>query len=257
MKFALPRRSAIAKTAGRLSGGGWDGGIAGVGSRPQRCASVHARFGMAALLAAITALSWLLCAALAKTPQTKPGPPAVTSKYGFESDTMGWKAQDYEDSRACAQVMRSADRAKDGRHSLKMMMNLVGGDENRSKGEAWVNMLAKPPKGERAPLNLERRAITAWVYAPEGARGERSRPNGFQVFVKDKKWRNEYGPWQNVVEGEWVKLSLTVSASEPESGWMDDGFDPKQIIAVGVKMGAGGESSATYKGPVYVDAVDW
>jgi hypothetical protein len=38
---------------------------------------------------------------------------------------------------------------------------------------------------------------------------------------------------------------------------MEPGFDPNQIISVGVKMGVGGGSTATYKGPIFIDGVDW
>jgi len=48
-----------------------------------------------------------------------------------------------------------------------------------------------------------------------------------------------------------------VSNSVAENGYMEQGFDPRQIIAVGIKIGAGGGSTAVYQGPIYVDAVDW
>lgn len=178
----------------------------------------------------------------------------IRPKYGFECQ---WVPQDYEDSRACTQVLLSKERAVQGRYSLKMMMDLVAGDKERDKGEAWINMLENPPHGEHIPVNLRGRTVTASVYAPRGARGERSRPNGFQVFVKDKKWKSQYGPWHNVREEDWMDISLKVSRFNPPGGHTDPGFDPTQIIAVGVKMGAGGGSKAKYKDPVFIDAVDW
>jgi len=191
-------------------------------------------------------------------PETKPKLPTKhVPKCSFEDSVTGWRIQDYKDSRACVQVLRSDDRAIDGRYSLKMIMGLVGGDAQQSKGEAWANMVETPPEGESAPMNLLNRTISAWVYAPYGSYGEEERPNGFQIFVKDENWKGEYGPWNDAVEDSWVRITLTVSASKPEGGWMAQGFDSKRIVAVGVKMGAGGGSSARYKGPVYVDAVDW
>lgn len=178
----------------------------------------------------------------------------ISPKYGFECQ---WIPQDYEDSRACTQVLPSNERAIEGGWSLKMMMDLIGGDEQKNKGEAWVNMLENPPHGEHIPVNLRGRTVTASVYALHGARGERSRPNGLQVFVKDKGWKSQYGPWHNVEEEDWMDISLKVSRFKPRGGYVDPGFDPTQIIAVGVKMGAGGGSKATYKDPVYVDGVNW
>lgn len=178
----------------------------------------------------------------------------IRPKYSFEYQ---WMLQDYEDSRACTQVLLSEEKALQGDYSLKMIMDLVGGHKERGKGEAWVNMLENPPYGEHIPVNLRGRTVTIWVYAPRGARGERSRPNGFQVFVKDKDYKSQYGPWHNVTEEGWFEISLKVSPFKPIGGHMDTGFDPGQIIAVGVKMGAGGSSKAVYEGPIYLDAVDW
>jgi hypothetical protein len=191
-------------------------------------------------------------------PPPPPPPVKVKSKYSFEDGPMGWIPQDYEDSMACAEVLQSDDRAKEGQHSLKMLMNLIGGDTAKSKGEAWVNMLDSPPKSVAIPVDLTNRKITAWVYAPPGSRGERSKPNGFQLFVKDENWNSEYGPWRNVAEGVWDdKISFTVSTSKPQNGHMDQGFDPKRVIAVGVKMGSGGGTKAEFDGAVWIDAIDW
>jgi len=182
---------------------------------------------------------------------------ATHPKYGFEYQ---WVAQkDDPNTRACTkvQVVQPKQKALEGDYSLEMTMDIDGGDEHKRNGEAWVNMLEDPPVGEHIPVNLLGRTVTAWIYAPWGARGKPDKPNGFQVFVKDKEWKCQYGPWRNVREAEWFQVSLKVSPFAPKDGYMDCGFDPNQIIAVGVKMGAGGGSRATYKGPVYVDGVNW
>ena len=181
----------------------------------------------------------------------------ANSVYSFEDGSMGWVAQDYEDSRACVQVEWSNEAAEDGQYSLKLFMELIGGDTQYSKGEAWVNLLDNPPAGKTIPADLTNRTISMWVYAPQESKGDRKKSNGFQIFVKDENWNSEYGTWSNVVEGQWVKITLTVSASKPEDGYMDQGFDPSRIIAVGIKMGAGGGSTAKFIGVIYVDAVDW
>jgi hypothetical protein len=178
-------------------------------------------------------------------------------KYNFEDGAMGWEAQKEGDSRACVEVSYSDEMAGEGKHSLKVQMELDGENELKRNGEAWVNMLKMQPGREQAPVNLRDRTVTAWVYGPPGSQGDRSRPNGFQIFVKDKSWKVEYGSWKNVEEGRWVKLSLNVSASSPSGGFVEPGFDPGQIIAIGIRMGVGGSSIAEYKGAIYVDAVDW
>jgi hypothetical protein len=178
----------------------------------------------------------------------------VRPKYGFEYQ---WVAQDYDDSQACTQVSFSDERHFDGSCSLKMMMNLVPGDKHKSKGEALVDMRTSPPMGEHIPVSMLGRTVTAWIYAPWGARGEPDKPSGFQVFVKDTNGKSEYGPWHNVREGEWFKVSLNVSPYTPKPEDMQSGFDPSRIVVVGVKMAAGDGSKEKYNGPVFVDAVDW
>ena len=114
-----------------------------------------------------------------------------------------------------------------------------------------------PPPGEQSPLDLSERTITAWVYAASASEGEPRRPNGFQVFVKDENWNAEYGAWKNIDGGTWMQLTLSPRSSRPTGGWMDTGFNPKKIVAVGVKMATGDKSRARFQGAVFVDEVDW
>ncbi|MCC6615808.1 MAG: cellulase family glycosylhydrolase [Anaerolineae bacterium] len=194
-------------------------------------------------------------------------PPPVF--YSFEDGDMGWFAQDYTNSQACSEV-RISDVALDGQSSLEMILNLRGGDEHLGQGEALVSLEIHPPQGLTAPVDLEGHTITIWVYAPKstsssqdarGPAGNPDSPNGLQVLVKDAEFRNEYGIWQNVVEGEWNRVTLTVSAQVPERGlsrgYMDPGFDPTQITVIGLKIGTGGGSTAWYEGSIYIDAVGW
>ena len=180
--------------------------------------------------------------------------------YSFENTYSGWIPQTFFDTMACVKVSHSTERAKDGQFSLKLDIVLTGNHEQNSRGEAWVDMRYFPPPALQmpfTPLDLNNRTITMWVYAPSGAIGETNRPNGLQIFVKDVHWNGSYSTWTNVVENEWVQLSFTVSNAAVEGGYIEPGFDPSQIIAVGVKMAAGGGSAAVYQGPIYVDAVSW
>jgi hypothetical protein len=112
-----------------------------------------------------------------------------------------------------------------------------------------------------APYNLTSVAITCRVYAPPGSAGARNSPNGFQVFIEDENFKSEYGTWENITperEGTWFPVILTPGTQRPPDGWIDEGFDPTRIILLGVKIGAGGQSTdqIRYAGPVYVDACD-
>lgn len=183
--------------------------------------------------------------------------PITPSKFSFEDGTMKWQVENQEASKAWLQVAQSDEMAKDGKYSLKIQTDLTGGETPKSKGEIWINMKKNPPSGVQVPLNLRDRTVSAWVYAPPGAEGDSSKPNGLQLFVKDTNWKAEYGTWQDVVGGQWNKIALIVGSSAPEAGHIDPGFNPDQIIAIGLKIGAGGGSQAKYKGYIYLDAVGW
>lgn len=180
--------------------------------------------------------------------------------YSFENSYSGWIPQTHYSTMGCVRVSNSTQTAKDGQYSLEVDMDLNGNDERKSRGEAWVDMRYYPPPAVEnpfIPLDLNGRTITMWVYAPTGTIGELNKPNGLQIFVKDIHWNGSYSTWTNIVEKEWVQLSFTVSTTPAKDGYLEPGFDPGQIIAVGVKMAAGGGSTAVYQGPIYIDAVDW
>jgi hypothetical protein len=138
-----------------------------------------------------------------------------------------------------------------------MHVNLLGGNKNKSSGEVWVNWQDDPPTGERIPADMTDRTITVWAYAPKGSLGDKNKPNGFQVVVKDENWKSQYGTWRNIREDEWFEISLTVNKSKPREGMVDEGFNPKRIIAMGVKIGAGRGSTSTFEGNVHIDTVRW
>ncbi len=156
--------------------------------------------------------------------------------------------------------------AKFGCYSLRLEVDLKGGDENKSKGEAYVELSKFPPPGLTAPINMDAVEITVWVYVPGGAIGELDKPNGMQIFVKDNhsvdnqsKPRSFYGLWFDLpgYNDKWVPIRMQVGRRELPKGYIDPGFDPNNVLVIGVKIGAGGGSKATYRGPIYVDAVNW
>jgi len=172
-------------------------------------------------------------------------------RYGFEKGPVRWTIETDESSQGVINLSRSNDQAKFCKHSLKLMTNLEGGHRNRSKGEAYI---------EFNPQNLEEKPITIWVFVPDSAIGERQHPNGLQVFVKDINWQAEYGTWNNItpqIVEQWEKITLTPSRVRPIGGYIDQGFDPTQIKSIGIKIAIGDSSASTYRGPIYIDSVDW
>ncbi|MCL5997859.1 MAG: hypothetical protein M1546_17665 [Chloroflexi bacterium] len=211
------------------------------------------------LVALIGAIGLIIASRAPPSPSTST-PEPITSKYSFEQGVMGWVKQVYTDSQSCVEISRTGEMHYEGRYSLAMRMDLVGADpdDRKRKGEAWVDMMTSPPaSGESIPLDLTNRIVTAQVYAPQGARGDDQHPNGFQIFVKDEKFRSLYGPWSDVAEGRWIQITMTVSSSAQAGGSITPGFDPSRIRVVGVKMAAGDDSKATYGAIVYIDKVDW
>ena len=173
------------------------------------------------------------------------------SKYGFEEGPMGWVPQTYETDQGITAVAQSADQAKFCKNSLMLTADLEGGHANRSKGEAYVEIPIQ---------NLEGKPITVWVYVPQEALGDPQKPNGIQVFVKDRNFKGEYGTWWNITPAKvdaWFQVTLVPSTTAPPDGYMAPGFDPTLIGAVGVKVAIGEGSTAEYRGPIYVDGVDW
>lgn len=143
--------------------------------------------------------------------------PAQAWQYTFEAGTEGWTPETYSDSQAISSIEQSSLQAKEGSYSLRMNANLIGGHTNYSKGEAHVGIETQ---------NLSGVPITAWVYCPTGSRGDPSKPNGVQLFVKDSSWKSEYGTWRYITENAWFQISLTPSTTTPPGGWMAPGFDP-------------------------------
>lgn len=186
-------------------------------------------------------------AALVRLPPSPAASPASGSGFGFEEGIMGWMAENRGDSRAVVKVDSASTR--DGNSVLRLWVNLIGGDRTRSKGEAWAEF--------EDPRDLRNRHVVATLFARQGARGDHSDPNGFQVFVKDTAHRALYGPYTRIVHERWMDVELMVTDTAPPTGWMEEGFDPTQIIALGIKIAAGGNSAAQYSGALYLDAVQW
>jgi len=176
--------------------------------------------------------------------------------------TTSWKAQTYTDSQAITAVSITTDCAHSGVGGLEMTVDLVGGHPNKSNGEVFVDLryhppLLEPPCCLTAPVDFDGVQICAYVWCPQGSRGDLSRPNGLQVFVKDEEWRSFYGSWHNIEERQWNHVCVTPSTTAPPGGYMSPGFTPTQTVLLGVKVGAGGGSTATFSGTMCLDDVGW
>ena len=184
-------------------------------------------------------------------------PSALTSVWGgFENDKEGWTYQTYPDSQAVVTVMTSTLQSRQGNASLAMIVDLIGGDDHKSQGEAFVDLTQHPPAGVSAPLDLECKPLTCWVYVPTCGLGDPNAPNWVQLFVKDADGRAEYGPGTKVIRNQWFEIEMRPSILEPDGGWMVPGFNPSAITQVGIKFVEGSQKT-TYRGKIYIDACGW
>ncbi len=176
--------------------------------------------------------------------------------WDFESGTEGWTHQTHADSQAVVAVEGSSFRSRWGNGSLAMIVDLVGGDGNRGQGGAFVDITNNPPPGASAPLDLECKPLSCWVYVPARGLGDPAEPNwAVQLFVKDTNGRSEYGTPTQVVRNQWFEVTLRPSTLEPYEGQMEPGFNPGAIDQFGVFMA--GSEGICYRGKVYVDACGW
>ncbi|MEM4398155.1 MAG: hypothetical protein QW757_06055, partial [Candidatus Woesearchaeota archaeon] len=130
-------------------------------------------------------------------------------------------------------------------------VNLIGEHANYSKGETYVDM--------QTATNLSNATVTVWIWVPQQAVGDPSSPNGIQIFFKDASWRNKYSSWINIGSGtiipeQWCQI--TVNTATEQWGY-DDGCNLSQVRIIGVKIGAGGQSTASFNGHIWIDSVNW
>jgi len=184
-----------------------------------------------------------------------PGAGEDESLFGFERGAMCFVPQTYVDSRGITEVAASRGPASAGVGALRLDCGLVGGHPNLSKGEAFVDLrYIGIAETEGQPLDLSGSRVTAKAYCPAGSLGDPSHPNGLVLWAKSAPGgASKYGSWQNVQEGQWIALELTLDKADPVDGWLDPLFEPAAIELVGVKVGVGGASSAQYAGPIYLD----
>ncbi len=174
-----------------------------------------------------------------------------TAKYSFETGVQGWVIQTYTDSQAITNVVQDTTKAKYGSASLKCTVNLIGGHANYSKGETYIDM--------QTATNMSNVTVSVWVWVPQEAVGDPTAPNGIQIFFKDSSWKSKYSSWYSigggvVVPGQWSHI--TVNTATEQWGW-DDGCNMSQVRLVGVKIGTGTGSTATFSGYIWIDSVNW
>ncbi len=194
-------------------------------------------------ITAAVAVTVLLCLC-AIAPATAGAGAATAPDRAFEAigPDGDWLAQDYADSRGVTSVRQVGT-------TLVADARLVGGDWQRAKGEVYSD-LRYFVGVEDSYLDLRARSVKAVVRVPAAFVGDRSRPNGIQVFVKDSSFRSQYGPWVNVSGAGDIAAGLAVGTSG--AAFTAPGFDPSKVRVLGVKIAIGTGSVATFTGQATV-----
>jgi hypothetical protein len=181
-----------------------------------------------------------------------------TAEFNFETGTQGWKSENWKDFRGSYGVEQTTEYSKSGRCALVLNCDST---EN-SKREAFVDLRTE----FNGPLNLEGKTIRCWILIPSSdVIGDPH--NGVQLFVKsienegtsDERWSTEYGEWYDLSgrAGSWFEITLSPGTETPKQGHSKQGFDPKKIAVLGIRITTRKGSSASFKGSVYIDDIDW
>ncbi len=170
--------------------------------------------------------------------------------------TATWIPQTFSNSRGITKAVVTGNMPFSGQGSLELDVDLVGEDAERSQGEVFADLRFRPPTCldistplppletacVRGPIDLSNIEISARVFTPTGSRGDRSRPNGLQVFAKSidmvdgqEEFRNFFGSFVNIEEQNWNLVTATVrnvpdgcpgSAGCQDGEFIDPEFDP-------------------------------
>lgn len=171
----------------------------------------------------------------------------LTIKYDFETGLDAWEVSSSAEVRGITWAEWVAEQAKSGQHAIKLTLDLAGSETSRRNGEVFVTI---------PEIDMNGTTISAWVYAPEKARGDPTYSNGAHLFVEDSSGRKLYGTWQNILEGGWFQVMILVTGRKPTCGYIDPGgFDPTRVTKIGLNVGVPEQSSITFQGYLYLDAI--
>ena len=184
-------------------------------------------------------------------------------RYDFDTGKMGWRPQAESGFHAIRYVDHNsdADSANTGNHSLVANVKLIGGDANLDEGEVLVNMVQTPLEGITAPVNMENVEIHMWVLIPENVIKE-DKVGGVQLFVKDVQWKSLYGNYVDLGPsakiGFWFPLTLSPGrGTPPRGGYRDPEFNPREVMAIGLRVDSCGEEGCVLEGNIFIDSVSW
>jgi parallel beta-helix repeat protein len=187
-----------------------------------------------------------------------------------------WEAETHSSTRGVKATRISTAGAYSGSCALALDMQLdntpQGQAQGRTQGEAWVNLVERPPFScppaacVEGPVNLEGQMVSARVFVPGGfPLGSGAAISGIQLLFKSKdgdNYRSFYGPWRSLTAADqdtWIEVSAVPARSAPLGGWMDAGFDPSKVRLLGVKIALYDSAPipTQWEGELRLDHVTW
>lgn len=167
--------------------------------------------------------------------------------------TGGWTYQTYVDSQGFTDARFVKSRARSGVGSLGLTADLIGHDPEKAKGEVYIDLRSHTPPGLSVPVDVTRAKVSCWLFLPRGSAGDPDAPNGVQFFFKSgNDFFSLYTPYQNIrsdQEERWVQFTADASMGE----YVDAGFDPARVVAVGLKIAINDGSDAAFAGTIFLD----
>ncbi|HST24309.1 MAG TPA: hypothetical protein VLR90_24615 [Blastocatellia bacterium] len=175
--------------------------------------------------------------------------------------TTGWTYQTFRDSQGFIDSRLTRTQAHTGTGALSITSDLAGQHPNRSGGEVHFDLVNHRVGGLSAALNLTNITARCWVLLPKGSAGDPNAPNGVQLFFKSKEkkengdevFHSAYSPWRDIepaIEGQWVQF--TANPSDPQNS-INGNFKATEVVEIGIKVGTGGQSTASFSGNIYID----
>jgi len=177
-----------------------------------------------------------------------------TAKFNFETGAQGWKSENWKEFRGSSGVEQTSAYSKSGRCALVLDCDST----KNSKREAFVDLRTQFD----GPLNLEGKTIKCWILIPSSdVIGDPH--NGVQLFVKSVKnegksneqWFTKYSEWYDLSgrADSWFEITLSPSIGVHSK----QGFDPRKIVVMGIKIATKKGSSDSFNGSVFIDDIDW
>jgi len=181
--------------------------------------------------------------------------------YDFESGTQGWGSA--EEKYKKAETSLTTQVVYEGNSSLQLDTELFGSgsaefsshnnDDVYRHTEAVVYMNNSIPAGYDipGPYNLEGKSLSCFVYLPDGLAVDG--PHTYvRLIAKDIGFRNQVSQAVDITKdttNRWIELSFVAGDGSNE----DEGFDAKEINALGVRLDSLDGSNVQYTGPIYID----